>query len=154
MDFSLFEYCSLFIQGAVGMAIFATFIIYYRQLKVMRSASDAQNILAVVNLLQREDVRSARRIVRQELEGLMFSLWTPEHKTAAALVCSSYDMAAILIKNGLVPADIFIKEWGPSIIHCRDILNDYLVEMRRLKGSSSEYWNDFDLLYEKAKKNT
>jgi hypothetical protein len=142
-----YEILSLITQAVTGAAIVATFAVYYHQLRAMRQASTAQNVLAVVNLLQGQDVRDARRVVRKVLVGRSFTSWTADEERAAALVCSTYDIAAILIRQGLVPPAPFVEDWGPSIKHCHEVLRDYIVEMRKPENSGPEYWNDFDWLY-------
>src|ERR1017187_9097172 len=98
-----YETWSLITQAVTGTAIVATFAVYYHQLRAMRHASSAQNILAVVSFLQAQDVRDARRVVRKTLIGRPFTSWTADEERAAALVCSTYDIAAIMIRRGLVP---------------------------------------------------
>ena len=44
-----------------------TFVVYFFQLRAMRSSSRGQNILALDNFLQMPDVRDARRLVRTVL---------------------------------------------------------------------------------------
>jgi hypothetical protein len=146
-NMTTYEAWSLIIQAVTGVAIVATFAIYYHQLRAMRHASAAQNILAVVNVLQGQDVRDARRVVRKTLVGRPFASWTADEERAAALVCSTYDIAAILIRQGLVTPAPFVEDWGSSIKHCHEVLRDYIAEMRKPENSGPEYWNDFDWIY-------
>lgn len=141
-----YEKWNLIITGVTGAAIFATFFVYWRQLKAMRHASAAQNMLALVNFMQTEDVRDARRVVIKELVNRPFSSWKPGEERAAALVCSNYGVAAIVIREGLVPADPFIKNWGPSIKLCHNVLKDYIINMRKPENAGPTYWDDFDWL--------
>jgi hypothetical protein len=142
-----YETWNLVITGITGVAIVATFAVYYHQLRAMRHASAAQNMLALVNFLQTEDVRDARRVVRKDLVGRPFSSWKPEEERAAALVCSTYDVAAIVMRQGLVPSAPFIENWGPSIKHCHEVLKDYIIDMRKPENSGPAYWDDFDWLH-------
>ena len=79
---STYEIARLVVQAITAMAIIATLGVYYFQLRTMqmqltssRDASVAQNILAVVNFLQTEDVRVARTIVRQEMRAILMQEW-------------------------------------------------------------------------------
>ena len=76
-----------------------------------------------------------------------FATWTPDEERAAALVCSTYDIAAILIRQGLVPPAPFVEDWGPSVKHCYEVLKDYIAEMRKPENSGPAYWDDFDWLH-------
>ena len=138
--------------------IVATFGVYYFQLRTMqkqlassRDASVAQNILAVVSFLQAEDVRAARTIVRQDLRSLPMQEWSGEQCEAASRVCATYDVAAVLLREGLVPLQPFADNWGPSIRDCYRILWPYIRSMQS-QDSGPRYWNDFGWLYEQVLK--
>jgi hypothetical protein len=114
-----------------------------------RNASVAQNILAVVNFLQAEDVRAARGIVRRDLKNKAMP-WDSHEVDAASRVCSTYDVAAILLREKLVPLEPFVENWGPSIVDCYRVLLPFIQEMQDSKNSGPNYWNDFQWLYEQV----
>lgn len=154
---SAYELASLIIQLVVGIAIVATFGVYYRQLRTMqgqltatRDSSVAQNILAVVNFLQAEEVRSARTIVRKDLRSKSMESWDEGECQAASRVCSTYDVAAVLLREKLVPLGPFVENWGPSIKDCYQILLPYIRTMQAPTHSGPTYWNDFQWLYEQV----
>jgi hypothetical protein len=104
-----------------------------------------------VNILQAPHVQDARAIVRGQLKSK--SVWSYKDKRAAGIVCSSYDVAAILIfdfKEKIIPLEPILKNWGPSIVDCRNILDPYIRGMR--ENSGPEYWDGFDELYKAATK--
>ena len=53
----------------------------------------------------------------------------------------------------LVPSDIFIENWGPSIKKCYEILREHIVEMQKPDNSGPRYWDDFEKLYKEVVKN-
>jgi hypothetical protein len=143
----------LLFQILVCLAMIGTFIVYYRQLLIMKKSSVGQNILAIVNFLQAPYVREARTTVREKLRNKSFHKWTKQERYDASLVCSTYDVVSILIfDQKLVTKEPFIKNWGPSIKDCYEILEDYIRYMQKPEKSSPEYWNDFKLLYESVKR--
>src|SRR5438552_12042568 len=156
-----YECLSLLVQTVVGIAIVGTFVVYYLQLRTMqrqltttrdqldsvRDASRAQNILSVINFLQSEDVRSARTIVRRDLRGKPMAEWDNLEQQAASRVCSTYDIAGILLREGLVPLAPFLDNWGPSIRDCYVVLLPYIRKMQLPEHSGPSYWNDFGWLY-------
>lgn len=154
-----YEIASLIVQGLTGAAIVATFAVYYFQLRNMqqqlastRDASVAQNMLAVVNFLQVEDVRAARTVVRQELRSIPMSEWSSKQREAASRVCATYDVAAVLLREGLVPLRPFADNWGPSIKDCYQILLPFIESMQLPQNSGPRYWNDFGWLHEQVLK--
>jgi hypothetical protein len=151
---STYELASLIIQGTVGVAVVATFVVYFHQLRTMqnqlsatRESSVAQNILAVVNFLQAEDVRAARTIVRRELRSKAMEDWNESEREAASRVCATYDVAAVLLREKLVPLGPFVENWGPSIADCHQILLPFIRKMQEPANSGPSYWDDFGWLY-------
>jgi hypothetical protein len=154
-----YELASIIVQAVTGFAILGTFFVYYFQLRTMqcqlnavRDSSTAQNILEVVNFLQSNEVREARTIVRVELEKKDISEWSATDRQAASIVCANYDVAAVLLREELVPIEPFIDNWGPSIKHCYEVLLPYIREMQHPDRSGPSYWDDFGWLYEKVAK--
>lgn len=117
------------VQVATFIFIALTFFVYYFQLRAMREASKAENVLSVINLLQAPDVREARRVLLTDLVWKPLSSWDENERALASLVYSTYDTAGMLIEGGIVPADLFIENWGPSIVLCHDALGPYLEEL-------------------------
>ena len=141
----------LAIQVLSTLIIAATFAVYFLQLKAMRSASTAQNILALVNFLQAVEVREARLEVRTTLKQKELKLWDKEDERRASLVCATYDLAAILMRSGLVPTEVFIQNWAASIKDCHDVCEPFIRRMQRLpENSNMGYWDNFDWLYEQV----
>jgi hypothetical protein len=139
---------SIVLQVAIWAAMFATFVVYFRQLKTMQKAAEGQNILSIVNFLQAPYVRDARTTVREVLKSKPYIDWTKDEKRQASLVCSTYDVASILIYHQkLVPQEPFISNWGPSIKDCYEVCREHINEMQKPENSGLEYWNDFILLY-------
>jgi len=149
-----FEIAQLVVQIAGVAALLLTLYIYYRQLRTMgaqlqaaRDASSAQNILALTNFLQAPEVRAAREIVRVRLSKKPFADWTEEERREAARVCSTYDVAAIIVRMRLVPPEPFVENWGPSIRHCYEVCKPLIEEMQKPENSGPTYWDDFGWLY-------
>jgi hypothetical protein len=137
---SQYEQVSLILQAIVAVGAFATLGIYYHQLKVMsgqlttmQEASRAQGALSLVSFLQSEDVRAARKCVREVLSAKEFTEWTDAERTCAALVTSNYDVVAALLKAGLAPSEVITRNWGPSIRHCYEVLTPFVKEHRAQK---------------------
>ena len=144
------------IQGFATIGILLTFIVYFlqlstmqRQLEVSKSAATSQNLIALVNFLQDEKTQDARRVVIRILSSKAIANWTKEEERAAAKVCSTYDIAGISIREGLIPSAPIVNNWGASIKKCYKILQPYIWEMKKRNGPS--YWDDFGWLEGKAK---
>jgi hypothetical protein len=139
------------VQVAATVLIAFTFIIYLLQLKAMRSSSTAQNILAVINYLQDPDVRKARGIVQTDFKNKPLASWTEEERRAASLVQATYDVAGILIGHGLVPIDLFLRNWGGSIVRCFTVLAPYIEELRN-QARLTPYGENFKRLRDEAER--
>ncbi|MBS4095831.1 MAG: hypothetical protein KGZ83_03220 [Sulfuricella sp.] len=148
-----YEQYSLALQIVVAITAFASVAFLYRQIKAMvaqivatQEASRAQSVLSIVNFLQSPDVRTARHTVRSTLSTKHHSQWSDDEKNQASLVCANYDVAAGLMREKMAPVDIFVTNWGPSIIHCHEVLSPYMSEIRSKPGGHPEYWRNFDWL--------
>jgi hypothetical protein len=139
------------IQAVSTVFIALTFIVYFFQLRTMRRAAEAQNILAVVNHLQDPEARAARRVVLTELKDKPLASWTKEDKRASSLVYATYDVAGILIQRGLVPRDIFISNWGESIVRSFEVLEPYLKEIHTV-APGTKYGMHLKWLSEEAQR--
>jgi hypothetical protein len=153
-----YEIGQLAIQAVVVVGVFLTLYIYYRQLGTMsaqleasREAATAQNILALIEFLQDSEVRSAREVVRMTLAGKRFESWTSDERREACRVCSTYDAAALIIRMGLVPPKLLVRDWGPSIRHCFEVTRPLVVQMQKPENSGSSYWANFAWLYEQTR---
>ncbi len=118
----------LWMQIASTILIAFTFLVYVFQLRAVRSASTAQNILAVHTFLQQPDVREARRILYTTLVGKPINFWTDEEKRVASLVYGTYDLAGMLIKSGFLPKAFFVNNFGENIIKSYNVLEPFLRE--------------------------
>jgi hypothetical protein len=85
------------------------------QIKEMRRATYAAAFKAVYDMLQTDDVRNARRFVFVTLANKSFDSWTEEEKREAEKVCNSYDTAAIMVRNGMIPVQVVADNWGDSL---------------------------------------
>ncbi|MFZ0034317.1 MAG: hypothetical protein WAK60_04945 [Sedimentisphaerales bacterium] len=146
------------VQVISSFIIALTLIVYFLQLRTMRQqlnssheATTAQSILALMNFLQDDKVRAARATVIKSLSRKKMEDWSEEEKNAASKVCSTYDIAAILIKMGLVPSKPFVENWGPSIKKCYKVLEPFISEMQKPENAGPDYWNDFGDLYKHTK---
>jgi hypothetical protein len=153
-----YEKWNLVLQAVVAMAAFATLAFLYRQVRAMvdqitatQEASNAQSVMAIVSFLQSSEVRASRECVRSVLSTKHHSQWVDEEKRHAAAVCANYDVAASLLKAKLAPTEIIVANWGPSIVHCHQVLSPYMSELRSRPGAHPSYWTNFDWLRAQVK---
>ena len=157
----LYDWVQLCVTIIGAVALVLTLIVYYRQLRTMgkqlettqqqleatRQGSNGQNILALANFLQAEDVRAARTLVFQKLAKRHFRLWSKEDKLTAAKVCSSYGVAGVILQTGVIPNKPFLENWGPSIRMSFEILQPLIREMQRPENAGPAYWSTYEWLY-------
>lgn len=156
---STYESATLILQGLVAIATFGTLLVYYHQLRVMsgqlismQETTKAQSGLSLVEFLQDPDVRKARYTVRAALSQKPMEEWSDDEKDHASKVTANYDVAGALVKSGIAPIDLVATNWGPSIIHCYEVLKPWIEVHRSRQGSSPTYWSNFKWLYDEAKK--
>jgi len=154
-----YDYSLLVIQVMTLFAVAVTACIYYRQLKVMSSqlkelqdSNQAENSLRIVELLQNNEVRESRKVVRGIPSDKNYGEWTEQEKIHASHVAANYDVVAALLKSGLGSPELIAKNWKSSIVHCHKILGPHIDAHRNGENGDPGYWSNFDWLLEQAKK--
>jgi hypothetical protein len=77
--------------------------------------------------------------------------WSVDDKKKAEIVCQSYDLVGIMIRNGMLPPTVIIDSWNNSLLTTWEILNAFVAEKRK-ELKADEFWDDFEYLASEAKK--
>jgi hypothetical protein len=112
------------------------------QILVTARASDAQTMLKVIDQLQAEHVRAARKIVQARLPLSPAAPWSAEEQHAAGVVCAAYDAIAMLVANELIDEEPFTTNWAGSLVRCYVACKPYIELIR--KESGEVYWKHFE----------
>jgi hypothetical protein len=120
-----------------------------RQVDATTRATRAQTILDVVGFLQSEAIRDARTAVRRLSPD--WSKWSVDETKAAATVCASFDVVAMLGSNNLLDNELFTINWGVALVQCFRICQPY-IESRRADGAGPTYWLQFERAAKEASK--
>ncbi|PYI69828.1 hypothetical protein CVV68_01610 [Arthrobacter livingstonensis] len=137
-----------FLAAAVS-ALFAR-----QQVHVAQSASRAQSLLAVLDYLQRPDIRDSRREILTVLATIPASEWTAEQCATASNASASYDLIGTLLRSGVVDSGPIIQSYGASIIRCHKVCAPMIEGFRSnmVDALARSYWDDFDWLADEARK--
>lgn len=125
-----------------------------QQARIMKRSVENEALLWLIKELQEQRVIDARRHVIQVLWNGRWPIdkWLEEDRKNASLVCSTYDVAAIIIRGGIISvktAAIFVANWGPSLRKCYAACKPFMEEMRKEAGP--KYWDDFAWLDDQAR---
>jgi hypothetical protein len=142
-------------QVLATVFIAATFFVYVRQAKAMeaqlevtrQSVADLQRATAcrqmyevITSLLDlRSDIESVLKLKDQS-----FNDWTDSDKESAQRVCSRFHLVGLLMREGMIPEQLFSHAWYYSVPHCFDALQPFLKHVR--ESRDSRYWTAFDYL--------
>jgi len=141
------------------------------QLRHLRSSNQISAILTIGEQFQSKAFRDAFSIVRhglaQRMESPLFrdfvtsfvrNLPLPavpaddvEARGAAMLIGNAYEQVGILIKHGVVGADIFLDRYSGTIIRSWTVLETFIAFMRAA-ADDSELFENFELLVVYAQK--
>ena len=124
---------------AAGFALF--------QLREMKRGSSLSAFIAVVDFLQEEHVREARRIL-VSLAGKNFETWTTEERDATDLALRRYNSVATIVQNHLIPINFVLPEWENSLILCWEAAQPLVSKYRNERGI--DYWRQLEGLYNLA----
>jgi hypothetical protein len=144
------EWISISVAFLALLAAVATVLMSRLQLKDAKRTTRVQNLMNLLHFLYDRDLSEHRKTVRTGLGEKMLAEWTDEEMQAARSVCSSYDFAGLLVRGGLVPEDLFLESWGPSIRDLYEILAPYLQSAQSSGLSGQDYWSSYTWLYTRA----
>ncbi|MFB0535208.1 MAG: hypothetical protein ACETWR_09515 [Anaerolineae bacterium] len=116
-----------------------------REIREMRIATYASTYQAAREILQKEDVRAARRLVFNELSAKPFDTWSEQERLEAEKVCQSYDSVGQMVRNGFLPKDYIVDNWGGSLRNSWPILSP-LVHSYRAQSGFAKGWDDYEWL--------
>jgi hypothetical protein len=139
------------INALSGLALLVTVIIMTRQTGEMRRSTHATAFQVTFDMLQAEDVRTARGVVLSTLKDKPLKSWTEEEIREAEKVCYTYDSVAIMIRNGVVPVKAVADNWGDSLRRTWRILEP-MVKSYRSERNAGEFWDDYEWLAKEAEK--
>jgi hypothetical protein len=151
------------IQIIMLLAVIGNLIVYFYLLKETKKqvsiaeksakeSAKAQNLFAITQYLQNEQIRNARRDLINRAKDKEFGKWdNEEDKKIASIVCASYDTLATLIKNDLIDKDLILSNWAASIINCYEITKEFIKKMQE-ENYPIPYWVNFPWLANEVKK--
>jgi hypothetical protein len=139
--------------GAIATIIgsfvtFGTLIFLAVQILLIARINRGQNTIAIMEFLQRPEVREARRHVLTLKRDL--ADYNDIDRTQASLVASSYDVAGLMVENGYIDKHVVIDAWGFSIVSTFKLLSPYLEDKRKRDGV--RLWVRYDSLARDAHK--
>ena len=150
---SILEKIQIIAQIISAVALVVTLTIYYlqlrtmgKQLAAMRQGTDAQHILSLMSFIESEEVRTARQLVYTRLHRKQVSDWTESELQAASRVCASFATIGRLLKSGIVPIEPIVEGWEPTLRRSYQILEPFILEMRKPENGGPQYWMGFDWL--------
>lgn len=146
MDWDISAIATVSMSGV----ILATAIIALGQLREIQKSRRSDAFTNLVQFLQREDIREARRILIRELSKKSFNSWTPDERQKAEMACHTYAAAGMMEEEGYVKKGFIAKEWHNSIVQCWEAAEPMITEYRDDRGK--DFWFRFERLYKRAKK--
>lgn len=113
------------------------------RLSTARYQIKTQNLLQISNFLHQPEIREARyRLRTTASENLDVD--------SVSLVCSSFDFAALFVKNKLVSEEIFLQYWRPLLLFLRVHLAEAMKKPAFGEISMGEYYRHFSWLLDRA----
>jgi hypothetical protein len=120
-----------------------TLVFGLRQLAEMNRATALSGFMKIMDILQAEDVRTARRIVLTTLKEKPYSTgsWTNDEILAAEKVCHTFDTVARLVHFSMCPKDLIIDDAGDSLRKTWAVLEPFVRDYQDQRGKN--YWDDY-----------
>ena len=132
-------------SGFTLLITIATIIILTFEIRNQRKAIQADAYKAIIDILQDQIVRRARKHVLTKLKNKPFNKWNSKDIRNAEEVCQTYDAVGQLVENGFIPEKFVIDNWGHSILPCWKNTKALVCKFR-CENNAPEIWNDFENL--------
>ena len=144
--------------AVIGSCFTALSIIYLiislvflkREIHEARTSTYAGAYKAVVEILQDDNVRKARRYLFENLEKKPFESWSPQDRREAEKVCHTYDTVGQMIRYSFLPKKYIVDSWGASLRRTWKITCPLVYEFRQ-NNNAAEMWDDYEWLANEAK---
>jgi hypothetical protein len=144
------------IQVLTTATLVATFFAYLVQIRVMHAQTDTalntsrgQNTLALIEFLERPEVRRASSIIKR-LDPKDYAKWTDSEVADVETICGAYDVAGMLARAGIIDGNIIVSNW--SVRRSYTTALPLIEETRRRE--QVPYWDDFEWLAEQGGERT
>jgi hypothetical protein len=134
--------------AVTAMATLVIAILMIIQSYMIRLSIRAQTYCSINDVLQKEEVRKARKVLIENK--IPYDQWkNTDLKDKAELACSTFDIVGVMATNGFFPPKIIVDKWGPSIKKCWSQARE-LIEDRRINENHPKLWDDFIKLTKRA----
>ncbi len=119
-----------------------------RQLELQVEARQTHNLVLAVDMLRDQDFRTAMMVVRNRMKGRPYTHWDTADALHVMLVCSTFNLVALMVKQDLLPQELFLEHWGQSAIDAYEALAEFI---EAKQAQSPFYCADFQWLYLQAR---
>jgi hypothetical protein len=130
--------------------LIATLLYIQREVHLARISTYAGAYKAIVEIIQAEEIRAARRYLFEILEKKPFEAWNQEDRHAAEKVCHTYDSVGQMVRYGFIPKHYVVDSWGASLRRTWAITLPLVYEFRQ-QNNAAEIWDDYEWLAKEAK---
>ena len=130
--------------------LIATLFYLQREVHQARISTYAGAYKDIVDILQAEEIRRARRYLFENLEKKPFESWNDEDKREAEKVCHTYDSVGQMVRYGFLPKHYVVDSWGASLRRTWTITMPLVYEFRK-QNNAAEIWDDYEWLAKEAK---
>ncbi|MGD0405576.1 MAG: hypothetical protein ABSB10_02860 [Candidatus Bathyarchaeia archaeon] len=141
------EVSSISTALSAPFVVISVLLVFY-QLREMKKTNQVGAFSFIVNLLQDEKARKARGAL-MKISEKDFSKWTSDEVKNAEIACSRYDTVGIMLKQAGIDFGMVTDQWRDSIMKSWENAKPMLDSYRKSRGN--DFWDEFDLLYKKAK---
>jgi hypothetical protein len=130
--------------------LIATLFYIQREVHLARISTYAGAYKAIVEILQAEEIRAARKYLFENLETKPFESWDQKDRQHAEQVCHTYDSVGQMVRYGFIPKQYIVDSWGASLRRTWAITLPLIYEFRQ-QNNAAEIWDDFEWLAKEAK---
>jgi hypothetical protein len=133
-----------------SIVLVITLLFGLRQLVEMKRATNLSLFIKILDILQTEDVRNARRIVLSALKDKHYTSWMSTEIHEAEKVCHTYNTVGRILRFSACPKHIVIRPARDSILKTWYILKPLVKKYQDERGT--DFYEDYEWLVFEAER--
>ena len=146
---SSYETITLILQVVSSSLLLISVIFVYRRVREMRASTFATAYKAAIDILQNDEIRSARKYVFTKLKQKAFNKWNNKDIAEAEKVCQAYDAVGQMVRAGMLLEEYIVDNWKAGLKESWTILSPLVTKYREERNSLND-WDDYEYLAKKA----
>lgn len=151
------DWATFIASSLAAISALAVVVVYVIQTHILNQSRLGTNLFEVFRWLQDEHMTRCRATLYRMPPRTAQDLAQPDcadELRALETVAHSFNSAAFMARNRMIPKELLIANWGEVIVRCWPIVEPWAEYRRASEQGHDLLWSDFELLAKEAERAT